>query len=240
MRVAEICGELQPFLGLIIRIDTGGVSSEVRVIDNAAVIKIANAAVIAESVLGAACGKIVLLSERVVESFFVPVVGDVVVFTVGVSKDCLRIEFEVAADEGFSRWNCEDLISESAVVLVEEGGVGKCICLVRTLSCIDLRVVHHPVVSLVIFCRVSDDVVLWDKSGVRSPFCVKTDDCILASGSFGGDEDNSVGATGTVDCTCRSVFQDGHRFDIVRVYVRDRSVERHSVHNDQWRIAGAH
>ena len=63
MCVAEVSGEFQPFLRLIIRIDAGGVSSEIGIVYNTAVVKIADAAIIAESVLGAACGKIVLLSE---------------------------------------------------------------------------------------------------------------------------------------------------------------------------------
>ena len=50
MGVTEVCGHLQPLLCLVIGIDAAGIPLEIRVVDNAPVIEVADAAVVAESV----------------------------------------------------------------------------------------------------------------------------------------------------------------------------------------------
>lgn len=61
------------------------------------------------------------------ESLFVPVVGSVIVGTVIVAECGFGVELEVGTDEFFSFGNSVDLITESAVVLVEEVFVSVCV-----------------------------------------------------------------------------------------------------------------
>ena len=72
---------------------------------------------------------------------------------------------------------------------------------------------------------------------------------------FGRDQDHAVTGPRTVKCSCRSSFQDRHRFDIFRVNIRKavthigsgitpniihtacKIIHRRTVHHDQWLIA---
>ena len=150
MCVAHARAYLHPWLCLPVYVHAGGVSLEIGIVHDASVIEIAHASVVAESVPAAADRQIVLLPEGTVEGVAIPVIRDIEVFPVGISERRFRVEAEILAYESFPGRNFEDLISESSVVLVEEVCVGICICFFRSLACIDLRVVHHPVVGFVI------------------------------------------------------------------------------------------
>ena len=174
------------------------------------------------------------------ECLLVPVVRDVIILSVSVAQCRFRIELEVLAYEFLAFRHREHLISEASVVLVEEGGVGVGVCLVGRLSCIYLRVIHHPVMGLVVLCRVGYDIVLGNEPGIGAPFRVKLDDSILSACPFCCDEHYAVGSSCTVDGTGGGVFKDRHGLHIVRIDFRDGSVVWHSVHNVKRGIAGTH
>ena len=98
------------------------------------------------------------------EGFLVPVVRNIVVLSVRVSEGRIRIELEILSDELLSLRNSEYLIAKTAVVLVKKSGVGICVCFLRCLACIYLRVVHHLVMSLVVLGRVCNYIILRNQS----------------------------------------------------------------------------
>ena len=134
MAVTHVRGHFQPFPCLVVRIDTGRVSLEIGVAHDAAIVEIAHACIVVESVFRSAYGKIVFLTEGIVESFPVPVVRLIVIFTVRISESGFRIQLEVPTDELFSVRNREYLIAQTAVVLVEKSSVCKCIGFLLTLA----------------------------------------------------------------------------------------------------------
>ena len=55
---------------------------------------------------------------------------------------------------------------------------------------------------------------------------------------LGLDHDDTIGTTSTIQCTCRGIFQDGHRLDIVRVDIADAAIERNTINNIEWVVVG--
>ena len=175
------------------------------------------------------------------ECLSIPIIGNIEVFSITVSKHCFRINSEILSDEILAVRNRKDLVSETAVISVEQVCVGICICLFRCLSGIYLRVVHHPVVSLVIKCRVVDDVILRNQTRIRTPSCVKLYSPSRCAGSLlGRDQYDAICTACAIDCRCCCIFKHCHRFHIVRVDIRDVSVVRHSVYYVERSIACAH
>ena len=138
MAVTHVRGHFQPFPCLVVRIDAGRVSLEVGVAHDAAIVEIAHACIVVEPVFRSAYGKIVFLTEGIVESLPVPVIRLIVIFAVRISESGFRIQLEVLTDELFSFRNCEYLIAQTAVVLVEKCSIRKCIGILLTLACIYL------------------------------------------------------------------------------------------------------
>ena len=160
MGVAHAAGDLHPWLCLIVNVDSGCISLVAGIVYDSSVVEIAYASVIVQPVLRSAYGQIVFLTERIAECKSIPVVRYVIVLAVGVSQYSRRIHFEVFTYELFA---CRDriyLISESSVVLVEEVGVCICICFGWTFTRIYLRIVHHPIVCLIVEGRIGNDVIL--------------------------------------------------------------------------------
>ena len=238
--VADIGGEADPVLDLILGVQTGGVALVTGVIDDTAVVQVADCAVVVETVRGAAGGDVVLLTDGIVEGLLVPVVRLIVVLAVGIAELGVRVDLEVGTDELLAVGNGIDLVAQTAVLVVEEDPVSVSVGLGDGVAGVEVLVVPHLVEGLVVLCGIADHVVLGNQAGVDTVTGVKTHLGFAALTALGGDEDDAVGSTVTVDSGSGSILQDGHRLDIVGVDVGDGALVRGAVHDDKRGGARAH
>ena len=106
------------------------------------------------------------------ECLVVPVIGRIVVFAVAVTQRSVRVQFEVRADELLTLGYGVDLVAQTAVLLVQQVGISKCVCLGSRLAGIDLRVIQLLISQLVVLTGIFDDVCLsaivnWDGDMIR-------------------------------------------------------------------------
>ena len=238
--IADVGDEADPVLDLILGVQTGGVALVTGVVDDTAIVQVADGAVVVEAVRRAAGADVVLLADRIVESLLVPVVRLIVVLAVGITQRCARVDLEVGTDELLSLGHGEDLVAQTAVLVVEQDPVGVGVGLGHGVTGVDVLVVPHLVEGLVVLGGIGDHVVLRDQAGVDAVASVETHLGLAALTLLGGDEDHTVCTTVTVDGGCGSILQDGHRLDIVGVDVGDGSLVRGAVHDDERGGAGAH
>ena len=86
---------------------------------------------------------------------------------------------------------------------------------------------------LIIHGRIGNHVVLEKGVGVHTHLCVQCNDGIALLGALCGDDNDTVGTTGTIQGVGGGVLKNGHGLHVVRVDVVDVSVVRHAVHNIQ-------
>ena len=240
MRVAHVSTDLQPLLHLIVNVQTSGVTLHVRVVYDTAILQVTSAGVVVQLVGHAAEADVILLTERVVESLVVPVIRCIVVLTVAVTQLGIGVQAQVGTHQVLTLWHCEDLVTQTTIVLVVDVPVSKVISLSGTLAIVDLRVVELLEVSLVVLTGISDHVVLRNQTAVRTPLGIELDLCLLVTTLLGGDQHNTVSTTCTVDGTGRSILQHGHRLYVVRVDRVQRTIVRHTIEHDQRAVTSRH
>ena len=102
MREAQAGGEAQPALGLIVGVDTARVTLVVGVVNNTFVLQETYVGVVVELAATTGSAHVVLVTEAVVEGFFVPVVRGVVELTVKVTQRCVGVQLEVGTHQVLS------------------------------------------------------------------------------------------------------------------------------------------
>ena len=153
-------GELQPILCLIVDGRAAGIAFVFRLVDDSTVIEIAHPGKVVEFAVGTGHRSVVFLTERVVESLVIPVVGRVVVFAVAIAQFGIGVELEVAAYKVFACRHGVHLIAQTAVGAVEQVFVGKGVGLGSRGAMIIFGVEHGTVVGLIILAGIADDIVL--------------------------------------------------------------------------------
>ena len=235
-------GHLEPLLHLVVGVDTAGVTFVLGVADDTAVIHETAARIVVEALAGTADGKVVLLTERVVEDFVVPVIRRIVVFAVAVAEGGVGVQTQVRTDELFACGIAEYTVTQTAA-RAEQLLVRESIGLrsgVRGLAVADqVLVVQQLIIGFIVLARVGDHIVVGDQSAVGAEAGVELD-LRVAGTLLRGDQDDTVCTAVTVDGRCGSILQYGHRLDVVRVDVFDGAFERRAVNDDKRARAGAH
>ena len=87
------------------------------------------------------------------ESLVVPVIGGIVVLTVAVTQLGVGVQLQVGTNQVLTLGNSEDLVTQTAVVLVVEVLVGEGVSLGSGLAVVNLRVIQLCEMSLVVLDR---------------------------------------------------------------------------------------
>jgi len=112
--------------------------------------------------------------------------------------------------------------------------------IISTVSVIDLAVIQSFVESFVVHGRIFHNSVIGNSTAIVAPFCVHIHFGFLGRTSFGGNQHNTIGTTGTVNSVGCGVFQHTDAFDVLGIDRRHTAIKRSSVHNVQGSITGAH
>ena len=86
---------------------------------------------------------------------------------------------------------------------------------------------------LVVSCGILDVVVILNTTRRNTPLSIKINDCITALCALGGDHDDTVSTTRTIEGVRSSILQYGHRLDIRRVDVVHAAAIRNTVEDNQ-------
>ena len=230
--VVGVGAHLQPIGNLIVGLQAAGDTLVVGGHGDTVVVEVVEREVEVGAVGAASSGDGVLLTEAVVIDLVLPVVGsDQVVGSVVVdhaAEGGVGVQLAVMADEGLAVGHVIDVVAEA--VLVAVGGshdvlVGEAprfLCIVAEL--VEGIVVECLVPHLIIFGRTVNHVVVGHGLGVRTPLGIDSDaGGVSLLATLGGDEDDAVAAAGTVEGGGGSVLQHGHRLDVNRVDVVQRT-----------------
>ena len=174
------------------------------------------------------------------EHLVVPVVREIVVLTVGVAERSVRIQAEVVTDELFALRQGVHLVTQTAVALVVEIAIGIGIGLSDAVARVVIVVIHVLVVRLVVLARIRDHVVVGDQAAAGTDTGVELDDGVAGLGTLGGDEDDTVRTAVAVNGGSRSVLQDGHGLDVLRVDVGNGTLIRNTVNDDERGVGSRH
>ena len=167
------------------------------------------------------------------ECLIVPVIGSIVILAIAVTQLSVGVQAEVGTNQVLTLGNSKDLVTQTTVVLIVNVLVCKCISLLSGLAVVDLRIVHLLEVSLIVLTRVVNHVILRNKTAVRTPFGIELNLGILVTTLLSGNQHNTVGTTGTVNGTCRSILQHRHRLNIVRVDRVQGAIIWHTIEHNQ-------
>ncbi len=199
MRITHRSAEFEPFLCLIVHIDTARKTLIVRVLDDTRVVQVTCRSKVVDLVCRAGHIEVVLLTEVVgLEEFVVPTVGRIVVVAVVVAERGVGVEFAVGTDKALPRRNGIDLIAETAVVGVEQIGVGILVGIGRGLTRKELAVVKTLIECLVVHGRVGHHRVGRHLARVGTPLGIDGDLCVLGVTAAGGNQHHTIGTTRTV------------------------------------------
>ena len=242
IRVGEVHrgDEPHPGLSLIFSIDTTGVTLIVGVVHDTRVLQVTDRSVVVEAVGTTGSGNVVLLTISIVESFLVPIIRNIIVFTIRVSEFSIRIQLEVGTDEVLAFRNGIDQVTQTAVLLVKQVLVRISIAFGNSMTGILVLVVQPLEEGLVVQTGIGDHVVLGDQAGVDTETGVELDLRITGLTLLGGDDHNTVRAAVTIDGGGGSVLQDRHGFDVLRVDVGNGTIVRNAIHHDKRAVGSGH
>ena len=167
------------------------------------------------------------------EGLLVPVVRLIVVLTVGITQRSVGVDLEVGTDEFLTIRNGVNLITQTAVLLVEEVVVGVGVGLCHGVTAIEVLVVHELIISLIVLGRIRNYIVIGNQAGVGTPTGVETHGSFTGLAFLGGDDNNTIGAAVTVNGGSSGILQDRHGLNVARVDVGDFSFIGNAIYNDE-------
>ena len=173
------------------------------------------------------------------EHFLVPVVRLIEVLAVGIAELGVGVKLEVGTDELLAFRKGINLISETSVEIVIEVLVSVSVGLCHGMAGIVVLAVHQLIISLIVLAGIGDHVVLRDKTAVGTEPRIEFHHCLASLALLGGDEDDAVCSAVSVDGGSRSILEDGHGLDVVRVDVGDGSAVGSAVNHDERAVACA-
>ena len=119
---------------------------------------------------------------------------------------------------------------------LQEAGRRVAVCLSEAHDTRVVHVVAHRFPGhLIVLARIGDDVVRRNGPRVDTHFRIKGDVHLAGGAMLGGDDDDTVGATGAVHGVGRRILEDGDGLQILRRKGVQGAFIRHAVHHDQRR-----
>ena len=234
--VGHVGTDLEPVLGLVVSLQTGGQTLVVGLLGDTVVVQVADGGEVGQAVLSTGDGERVLLTETLAVHLIGPVVGLHHEVAELVALDGVRVELAVTADGVFASGEGVGLIAQTAGGDVEQVVVCTHVSLFsRQGKAVggDIVVIESFVVLLVVGAGIGEGVVLLESLGVETDLGVEGHHGLADLTLLGGDHDHTVGATGAVQGVGSRILEDGHGLDIARGDVVHVAVVRHTVDDDE-------
>ena len=244
MRKVDIGTHLEPVLGLVICLDACGISLEIRVIDDTLVLQIAQGSIVSHLVAAARHAHVVFLAQGMAESLILPVVRhqgiklSVVIHTI--AQGGVRVQSSIGTDEVFPIRHGIDKIAQATLVARgADGIVGIDMGIVsRQAPIAYIIIIKSLVISFIVLSRTRDAIIVDIATAIGTPLGIEGDRSLLRLALLGGDHDDSVGTTSTIECVAGSILQHGDALHIIRVEVVPSALVRCTIHDDKRRSAG--
>ena len=229
MTVAHVGTYLQPFVDLIVSLQTTGETAVVGSCGDTIVAQVVGRTIECTSVRSTCGCNSILLTKAVVVDFIHPVVWSQVISCtihgrVG-TKGSVRIELAVGTNELLPLRKGINIITQAKRGVGNHVVIGPfpclVVCIIPSTFCI---VVKSLVPHLVVSSRALDSLVLRSSLRVRTPLSIYSKSTLLAFlGALGCNQDNTVTTTGTIKSCRRSILQHCHAFYVGRVDVVERA-----------------
>ena len=218
--------DLHPVVDLVVDAGAERVALEVRGYQDTVLVEITEGDAILGVLVATAQAKQILLTDSVfvgqeIHPVFVP------------CRD------RISTDQAGGR--VDDLIPGVVLIRIVEltthlGGHArrsKSLGLLQRVATIDVVVVLEGFPGQLHKLILVGQVRLRDGTGLHTDGRLEVDHVVAVRAALGGKHDNAVGSTGTVQSGGRSVLEDGHALDVVRVDGGKGAIERNTVHDIQ-------
>ena len=244
MGKVDVRAHLQPVLSLVISLNTGSISLEIRVIYDTLVLQIAQGSIVGHLVATTGNTHVVFLAQRIAESLIHPVVrGKGIEFSVvinTITQGGIRVQAAVGSNEILSLRNGIDHIAQSALVAcLAHGFVGSNMRIESRHALIAyIIIIESLVIGFIILGRVGDAVVVDGCTTVAAPLSLEADGSLLCLTLLGGNHDYTIGTTGTIEGVGCCILQHCDTLHIVRVEVIPSAIVRSTIHDNERRCSG--
>ena len=244
MGKVDVRAHLQPVLGLVICLNTGSISLEIRIIYDTLVLQIAQGSIVGHLVATARNTHVVFLTKRMAESLIHPVVRgkgiELAVVIDTVAQGGIRVQAAVGTHKILSLRNGIDHIAQSALVAcLAHGFVGSHMRIESRHALVAyIIIIESLVIGFVILGRVGDAVVIDGGTTVAAPLSLKADGSLLCLTLLGGNHDDTIGTTGTIEGVGCRILQHGDTLHIVRVEVVPSAIVWSTIHDNERRCSG--
>ena len=157
-----------------------------------------------------------------------------------VAQGGIRVQATVGSDEILSLWNGIDHIAQSTLVAGLAHGFIGCDMRIESRHALVayIIIIESLVIGFVILGRVSDAVVIDGGTTVAAPFCLEGNSSLLCLTLLGGNHDDTIGTTGTIEGIGCRILQHGDTLHIVRVEVVPSAIVWSTIHDNERRCSG--
>ena len=244
MGKVDVRAHLQPVLGLVISLNTGCISLEIRIIYDTLVLQIAQRSIVGHLVATTGNTHVVFLAQRIAESLIHPVVRgkgiELAVVINTVAQGGIRVQAAVGSDKILSLRNGIDHIAQSALIAgLAHGFVGSNMRIESRHTLIAyIIIIESLVIGFIILGRIGDAVVIDGGTTVAAPLSLKADGSLLCLTLLRGNHDDAIGTTGTIEGVGCRILQHGDTLHIVRVEVVPSAIVWSTIHDNEWRCSG--
>ena len=244
MGKVDIRSYLQPVLSLVISLDTGSIALEIRVIYNTLVLQITQRSIISHLIATTRNTHVVFLAQRIAESLIHPVIRceciKLAVIIDTIAQGGIRFQAAIGTDKILSLRNGIDHIAQSALVAcLAHGFIGSDMSIESRHALVAyIIIIESLVIGFVILGRVGDAVVIYGSTTVAAPFCLEGNSSLLSLTLLGGNHDDTIGTTGTIEGVGCRILQHGDTLHIVRVEVVPSAIVWSTIHDNERRCSG--
>ena len=156
-----------------------------------------------------------------------------------VAQGGIRVQAAVGTDEILSLWNGIDHIAQSTLVAgFAHGFIGSDMSIESRHALVAyIIIIESLVIGFVILGRVGDAVIIDGGTTVAAPLSLKADGSLLSLTLLGGNHDNTIGTTGTIEGVRCRILQHGDTLYIVRVEVVPAAIVWSTIHDNERRCS---
>ena len=172
-------------------------------------------------------------------SGILPVIGLQIVFltvqaSVHAADGGLGIDLAIEADETLSGGDAEHVVAQSKLFVVKHVGINPLIGGgSRESVAIESIVVQLTIVYLGILLGVGDDVIVLHGAARAAPFGLEVDVGFANVAFLCGNQDDTGGTTGTIQCCAGGILQHGDALDVLLRNIAQGSRIGSTVYDDQ-------
>ena len=162
-----------------------------------------------------------------------PVIRGVVILTIVITQRCVRVQLEVRTYDTLTDRDGVHIVTHTAI-LTENSLVCIRMSLCNGFTGIDSRIVERLVSRLHVHARITHHVVGRNGTLVSTPLRIYVYlELRVRTTALGGNQDNTVRTTGTIDSRSGSILQYRNRGDIITTNRVDFTLKRRTVYNVQ-------